>query len=106
MSIEGTKHHQLSSTDAKWAVFLPNNGTIFFGPPMDIVIANMILEGRCFEVIRREIIDAFPQEDSRWCASLLREVVLCRADVVEDSWLGPTLRVGDQAVTSQSQGNE
>lgn len=104
MSIEGTKHHQLSGTDAKWAVFLPNNGTIYFGPPMDLVIANKILERRCLEVIRREIIDAFPQEETRWCTRLLWEIVLCRADVVADSWLGPKLRVGDQAATNQCVG--
>ncbi|KAH8991846.1 hypothetical protein EDB86DRAFT_3079463 [Lactarius hatsudake] len=102
MSIERTKHHRLSSADAECAVFLPNNGTLYFGPPGDLAIANWFFEQRCLEVIRREIIDAFPQEESRLCVNLIKENLLCRADAVADSGLVRKLKFE----TNQSQGNE
>ncbi|KAH9021763.1 hypothetical protein EDB84DRAFT_520829 [Lactarius hengduanensis] len=81
MSIEDTKQYQLSNPDPEWAALVPGNGTLYLGLPMLVPQVSLFHQLRCSDVIRREIVDALPQEMTRDCLNYLRHMVICDTDL-------------------------
>jgi hypothetical protein len=93
MNIEPTKHYQLSgqSADAEWAALAPNNGILHLGPRRQPYSVSLFHQLRCLDIIRRDIVESLPPEDSklsRHCLNYMRQMVLCRTDLAVDPVLG------------------
>ncbi|KAH9032238.1 hypothetical protein EDB85DRAFT_2073949 [Lactarius pseudohatsudake] len=106
MNIEPTKHYQLSGhgADAEWAALTPNNGTLYLGPQRRPFSISLFHQLRCLDVIRRDIIEALPREESklgRHCLNYMRQMVLCRTDLAVDPVLGRELEAEVRAETNQ-----
>ncbi|KAH9058105.1 hypothetical protein EDB87DRAFT_1536391, partial [Lactarius vividus] len=103
-NVKDTKYHQLSSADAEWTALVPNNGIFYLGPQDRLALVYRFLELHCLEVIRREIIDAFPQGESRECLQLIYQIALCRTELAAVPMLGRELEVKDWAKTNRCVG--
>ena len=108
MNIEATKHYQLSSYNADaewaWATLAPNNGSVYLRPQHRSFNNSLFHLLRCLGVIRRSIIEALPQEESklsRHCLNYMRQMVLCRTDLAVDPVLGRKLAAEVRAKASQ-----
>ena len=106
MNIEATKHYQLSgyNADAEWAALAPNNGTLYLGPQRQPFSISLFHQLRCLDIIRRNIVEALPQEESkltRHCLNYMRQMVLCRTDLAVDPVLGRELEAEVRAETNQ-----
>jgi len=106
MNIEATKHYQLSgyNADAEWAALSPNNGTLYLGPQRQPFSISLFHQLRCLDIIRRDIAEALPQEESklsRHCLNYMRQMVLCRTDLAVDPVLGRVLEAEVRAETNQ-----
>ena len=106
MNIEATKHYQLSgnNADAEWVALAPNNGTLYLGTQRRPFSISLFHQLRCLDVIRRDIIEALPQEESklsRHCLNYMRQMVLCRTDLAVDCVLGRELGAEVRAETNQ-----
>ncbi|KAI9439106.1 hypothetical protein H4582DRAFT_115883 [Lactarius indigo] len=106
MNIESTKHYQLSgySADAEWAALAPNKGTIYLGPQHRPFSISLFHQLRCLDVIRRDITESLPPEESklsRHCLNYMRQMVLCRTDLAVDPVLGRELEAEVRAETNQ-----
>ena len=93
MNIEPTKHYQLSgqSANAEWAALAPNNGILHLGPRRQPYSVSLFHQLRCLDIIRRDIVEPLPPEDSklsRHCLNYMRQMVLCRTDLAVDPVLG------------------
>ncbi|KAH9058109.1 hypothetical protein EDB87DRAFT_1744281 [Lactarius vividus] len=89
MNIEPTKHY---SALRRW--------------PFSISLFHQL---RCLDVIRHDIIEALPQEESelsRHCLNYMRQMALCRTDLAVDPVLGRELEAEVCAETNRSQGDE
>ncbi|KAH9053136.1 hypothetical protein EDB87DRAFT_288721 [Lactarius vividus] len=106
MNIEGTKHYQLSgyNGDAEWAALAPNNGMLYLGPQRRPFSVSLFHQFRCLDIIRRDIIEALSQEESKLgqhCLNYMRQMVLCRTDLAVDPVLGRELEAEVRAETNQ-----
>ncbi|KAI9439099.1 hypothetical protein H4582DRAFT_2056940 [Lactarius indigo] len=81
-NISGTKHYKLSKADAEWAALIPNDGTLYLGP-FDLLGTAFAFDQRnCLDILKRDIIDGFPQEYSTYClSSLIHKIMLCHMDL-------------------------
>ena len=106
MNIEATRHYQLSghNADAEWAALVPNNGTLHLGPQRRPFSISLFHQLRCLDIIRRDVIEALPQEESklsRHCLNYMRQMVLCRTDLAVDPVLGRELEAEVRPETNQ-----
>ncbi|KAH9032248.1 hypothetical protein EDB85DRAFT_1956392 [Lactarius pseudohatsudake] len=101
MNTDGTKHHQLPNADPEWAALVPNNGTLYLGPPSRPNPVFMIHKLHCLDVFRHEIIEARPQVSTQYCLFFMQFAVLCHVDLAVDPVLGPELEAEDSAKTNR-----
>jgi hypothetical protein len=108
INIEPTKHYQLSghNADAEWAALAPNDGIVRLGPHRQPYSISLFHQLRCLDIIRRDIVQSLPPEDSmfklsRHCLNYMRQMVLCRADLALDPVLGRALEARVRPDTNQ-----
>ena len=106
MNIEPTKHYQLSgyNADAEWAALAPNNGILYLGPHRQPFSISLFHQLRCLDIIRRDVAETLPQEESRLsrhCLNYMRQMVLCRTDLAVDPVMGRELEAEVRAETNQ-----
>ena len=106
INIEPTKHYQLSghNSDAEWAALAPHSGILHLGPHRQPYSISLFHQLRCLDIIRRDIVQSLPPEDSklsRHCLNYMRQMVLCRADLALDPVLGRGLETRVHPDTNQ-----
>ena len=106
MNIEPTKHYQLSgyNADAEWAALAPNNGILYLGPHRQPFSISLFHQLRCLDIIRRDVAETLPQEESRLsrhCLNYMRQMVLCSTDLAVDPVMGRELEAEVRAETNQ-----
>jgi hypothetical protein len=106
MNIESTKHYQLSgyNADGEWAALAPNNGALYLGSHRQPFSISLFHQLRCLDIIRRDVAEVLPQEESRLsrhCLNYMRQMVLCRADLAVDPVMGRELEAEVRAETNQ-----
>ena len=106
MNIEPTKHYQLSghNADAEWAALAPNNEILYLGSHRQPFSISIFHQLRCLDIIRRDVADALPQEESRLsghCLNYMRQMVLCRTDLSVDPIMGREHEPEVRAETNQ-----
>ena len=106
MNIEPTKHYQLSghNADAEWAALAPNHGILYLGSLRQPFSISLFHQLRCLDIIRRDVAETLPQEESRLsrhCLNYMRQMVLCRTDLAVDPVMGRELEAEVRAETNQ-----